>query len=183
MNFWQGKHVRLRGVEPSDAAVFFAWNLNSEMARNLDFVWPPVSQAQVRRTVEALSLKRLENDTFTWIIENTAGEAVGAINTHHCQPRDGTFSYGVHVAADHQRQGYATEAIRLVLRYYFAELRYQKVTVQVRSNNDASVALHEALGFVREGTLRRMVYSHGRYHDAHWYGLTKEEWERSDPET
>lgn len=67
----------------------------------------------------------------------------------------------------------------MVLKYYFEELRYQKVTVPVYGFNEASVALHERLGFVREGTLRRMVYTGGAYYDAHWYGLTKEEWEQS----
>lgn len=179
MNFWQGKHVRLRGVEPSDATTFFEWNLDSEMARNLDFVWPPVSQAQVSTWVEEVSQKKMEDGMFTWVIEDASGTAVGSISTHHCNPRNGTFSYGVNVARQHQRQGYAAEAIALVLRYYFEELRYQKVTVQVNSFNEASAALHEKLGFLREGTLRRMVYSGGAYYDAHWYGMTKEEWEQS----
>ena len=34
-------------------------------------------------------------------------------------------------------------AIQLVLNYYFAELRYQKVTVGIVSYNEASIALHE----------------------------------------
>jgi RimJ/RimL family protein N-acetyltransferase len=177
MNVWQGKLVRLRGLEPSDATAFFEWNLDSEMARNLEFVWPPVSQAQVRTWVEEQSQRKLENDSFTWVIEDSSGRAVGAISTHSCNPRNGTFSYGVNIAREDRRKGFAAEAIGLVLRYYFEELRYQKVTVQVYSYNEGSMELHEKLGFVREGTLRRMVYTGGRYHDAHWYGLTREEWE------
>src|SRR5262245_8655425 len=55
LNFWQGKNVRLRGIEPLDADIFFAWNMDSEMARRLDFVWPPVSEAQVKKEIEELS--------------------------------------------------------------------------------------------------------------------------------
>ena len=80
---------------------------------------------------------------------------------------------------EHRRRGYATEAVQLVLKYYFEELRYQKCLVGVHSNNPASVALHEKLGFVREGTLRRMVYTGGRFHDVHHFGMLKEEWEQS----
>jgi RimJ/RimL family protein N-acetyltransferase len=176
MNYWQAKHVRLRGVEPSDAPTFFAWNLDSEMARNLDFVWPPVSQAQVKSWVEKQSQNKLEHDAFTWVIEDSSETAVGSITTHSCNHRNGTFSYGVNIAREHQRRSYAAEAIMLVLRYYFEELGYQKVTVQVYGFNQASAELHEKLGFVREGTLRRMVYTAGEYYDLHWYGLTKEEW-------
>lgn len=175
MNYWQGKHVRLRGIEPSDGPTFFEWNLDSEMARSLDFVWPPVSQVEVSRWVDQQSRKKLEDGTFSWVIEDASGAPVGAISTRDCNPRNGTFSYGIHVAREHRRKGYAVEAISLVLKYYFEELRYQKATVPVHSFNDASVALHEKLGFAKEGTLRRMIYSGGEYHDEHWYGLTKEE--------
>jgi RimJ/RimL family protein N-acetyltransferase len=84
------------------------------------------------------SKKKLENDAFRWVIESMKAEAVGSISTHDCNPRNGTFSYGIDVAPEHQRNGYASEAIRLVLKYYFEELRYQKVTVQVHASNPPS---------------------------------------------
>jgi RimJ/RimL family protein N-acetyltransferase len=133
MNFWQGKNVRLRGVKPSDADIFFDWNIDSEMARRLDFVWPPVSQAQVKKEIEEQSQKKLEHDSFTWVIEDTSGTAVGSIRTHSCDLRNGTFSYGISVVREYKRKGYATEAILMILRYYFEELRYQKVSVAVHS--------------------------------------------------
>lgn len=179
MNFWQGRLVRLRGLEPSDAETFARWNLDSETARDLDFVWPPVSLEFVRRDFEQLSLKKLEADAFFFVVEDAAGGAVGHISTHGCDQRGGVFRYGLGVAPEHRRRGYATEAALLVLKYYFEELRYQKCLVGVHSNNAASVALHEKLGFVREGTLRRMVYTGGRFHDLYHYGILKEEWEQS----
>ena len=181
MNFWQGKSVRLRGVEPSDAETFFRWNFESEMGRALEFLWPPVSLAQVKAETEAQALKKLEGDAFKWMIEDAAGAAVGAINTNECEPHNGTFSYGVNVAPEHRGKGYAAEAVLLVLRYYFEELRYQKVTVGVDAFNESSIALHEKLGFAREGTLRRMKFTRGEYFDVHLYGMTREEWEKSKP--
>ena len=178
MNFWQGKLVRLRGVEPTDAEVFARWNLDSEMARELEFVWPPVSLARIRKDLEEKALHRLERDEFFWMIEDPTGSTVGQISTHRCNPRTGVFRYGVSVSREHRRRGYASEAVMLVLKCYFEELRYQKCLVGVHSNNAASVALHEKLGFKREGTLRRMVYTGGRYHDVYHYGLLKEEWEQ-----
>jgi RimJ/RimL family protein N-acetyltransferase len=175
MNFWQGQRVRLRGVEPDDAALFACWNQDSERARFLDFLWPPGSLASVRTWAEEQSQRKLENDTFHWVIENQEGIPIGSISTHDCNLRAGTFSYGVDVAPEYRGQGYAGEAIRMVLRYYFEELRYQKVTVVIHADNPASIRLHEKLGFQKEGTLRRMVYTRGNYIDALWYGLTREE--------
>lgn len=175
MNYWQGKSVRLRGIEPSDVEYFIRWNLDSERARHLDFMWPPVSNASVRAWVEEQSMRKFEDDGFHWIIENQDGEPVGSIGTRDCNPRYGTFSYGIDIAQEHQRNGYASEAIQLVLRYYFDELRYQKVTVPVHSDNEASILFHEKLGFQQEGRHRRMIFTHGRFIDILWYGLTMDE--------
>ena len=177
MNFWQGKQIRLRAIEPSDAEHFVRWNLDSERARHLDFVWPPTSEASVRAWVEEQSKQKLENDVFHWLIENQEGAPVGSISTHDCNPRYGTFSYGIDIPPEYQRQGYASEAIQLVLKYYFEELRYQKVTVGIHANNPASIRLHEKLGFQHEGRVRRSYFTRGRYFDHLNFGMTAEEFE------
>jgi RimJ/RimL family protein N-acetyltransferase len=177
MNYWQGRKIRLRAIETGDAQTFYDWNLDSERARLLDFVWPPSSLASVQEWVETQSKKgHLDEDRFHWVIEDLLGNLVGMISTHHCDLRSGTFSYGIDIAEEHRRKGYAREAILHILKYYFEELRYQKVTVNFHSDNLASIRLHESLGFHLEGRLRRMVYTHGQYLDALWYGLTADEY-------
>ena len=171
----------MRGIEPTDAPYFFLWNQDSERGRALDFLWPPVSLASVTGWVEKQSQRSLEDDAFHWMIETLEGEAVGTISTHHCDPHTGTFSYGVDIDMNRRRQGYAREAIGLVLKYYFNELRYQKVTVSVHSDNPASILLHETLGFAREGVLRRMIYTRGQYQDEIWFGMTAEEYHQHFP--
>jgi RimJ/RimL family protein N-acetyltransferase len=79
------------------------------------------------------------------------------------------------VKSGERRRGYAAEAITIVLRYYFEELRYQKAFVGVYSFNEASLGLFARLGFVQEGRQRRMVFTRGRYFDMVWLGMTAEE--------
>jgi RimJ/RimL family protein N-acetyltransferase len=177
MNYWQGKLVRLRAIEPADAEAFFAWNQDSEVGRNLDFLWPPQSLEWVRRWVAEEAVRRPSGDEMRWIIENRAGEFVGSIDTHHCDRRTGCFRYAIAVRREQQRTGYASESILMVLRYFFEELRYQKVTVDIHADNLPSIALHERLGFVLEGRLRRMVFSGGKHLDELHYGMTAEEFE------
>ncbi len=177
MNYWQGTRIRLRAVEPADAKTFYEWNQDGERARNLDFVWPPQSLAGAQAWTQAESLKRMPNDQYRWVIETLDKVPVGSIDTHSCDPRSGTFSYGIDIVPEHQRKGYAGEAIRLVLRYYFEELRYQKVTVPVHSYNTASIHLHEKLGFKLEGTHRRMGFTRGSYFDVLWYGILVDEFQ------
>lgn len=179
-NFWQGEHIRLRSLEPSDAQVFFEWNRDSEMARLVNQVlWLPASLESVRRWAEKVSAENPEGDTFFLAMEDGEGEVVGSIGTHHCDRRTGTFSYGVAVRQEHRSKGYASEAISLVLRYFFEELRYQKVTVHIHSDNVSSARLHERLGFQLEGRQRRMIFTQGEYLDDLIYGMTAEEFHAS----
>lgn len=174
-NIWQGSRVRLRAVEPGDWTEFYDWNLDSEQARRSYAIPFPRSQAAQERWTAEEALRRPEGDAFRFVIESLDGQFAGTINTHSCDQRSGTFKYGLAVREAHQRKGYASEAIRLVLRYFFAELRYQKCTAHVYSFNDPSIQLHERLGFQLEGRLRRMVYTDGQYHDEIIFGITAEE--------
>lgn len=172
---WQGAHVRLRAVEPEDWQIFAAWNVDDEMFRHLDFIPFPLSHEVTRQQVARYATERPDDDRFRFMIETMEGVAVGGIATHRCDRRVGSFAYGLNVLPEHRRKGYAAEAVRLVLRYYCRELRYQKCTVAIYDFNDASIRLHERLGFRCEGRLRRMGYTDGRHFDVLVYGITAEE--------
>lgn len=175
-NLWEGERVRLRAVEPQDWAVFHRWGQDSETARSGYETGFPQSEEAARAWTERLAMSTPDSDQFRWVIEDTDGEMAGTINTHSCERRNGTFSYGVVVSREHRGKGYAREAISLVLNYYFGELRYQKATVHVYGFNRPSAKLHESMGFTLEGLLRRMMYTDGQYFDIMVYGITAEEW-------
>ena len=177
---WEGERVRLRAVEPDDWQTFFDWNRDSDAARSAYRVPFPRSAEGTRRWAAETALRQPEGDVYRWVIENLAGEMVGSINTHSCDPRNGTFGYGITIRQEYQRRGYASEAIALVLRYYFEELRYQKASVRAYSFNEPSIRLHERLGFQLEGRLRREVYTEGRYFDVLAFGITAEEFAARD---
>ena len=183
-NAWQSDHIRLRGLEPADWETFFAWNRDdTEASRSLAYIWFPQSREASRQWTQGESVKRGENDQYFFVIETLAGVIVGTINSHSCEMRNGTFSFGVAIIAEHQRRGYASEAIILMLRHFFLERRYQKCTSTVFGFNDTSMKLHERLGFTLEGRLRRMIYSHGQHHDLLYYGITAEEFAARYPIT
>lgn len=181
-DIWRGRLVRLRGLEPEDWETHFTWDQDSETARMLDHAWFPASTAHARRWAEEKALLAGQDDVFFFAIEELeSGKQAGMIDSHHCDRRVGSFEYGVATIPERRRKGYASEAILLLARYFFHELRYQKMNASVHDDNAASIALHERLGFTREGTLRRMVYKAGQYHDLLHYGMTAEEFATLHP--
>lgn len=182
--YWVGKLVRLRAMEPDDAEHFFLINRERDVDRNLEMVWPPSSLARQKSWVEEATKDGFgTNFEFKFIIEELeSGEVVGSIDTHHCNPRQGTFEYGLAVREQFRGRGFASEAILMVLRYYFQELRFRKAEPGVFAFNDASMRLHEKLGFVHEGTRRLHGYSNGSFHDLHLFGMTDDEFAELHPD-
>ncbi|HZG76507.1 MAG TPA: GNAT family protein [Paenibacillus sp.] len=177
-NIWTGDKVRLRPVSPADWKLFHENDQDSEGARLSDALYFPRSEDGTKAWAErASSAAASEGDNVFLAIETIDGALVGSIATDRCDARNGTFKYGVAIFRNHWRNGYASEAIAILLRYYFEELRYRKANAYVYAFNEASRALHERLGFVREGILREMIFTKGKPYDEYVYGLTKEEFE------
>ncbi|MBI1255883.1 MAG: GNAT family N-acetyltransferase [Chloroflexi bacterium] len=175
-NIFEGKLVRLRAVEADDWKNHAEWDRDTEMARHLYEIPFPQSTTSTKQWAEREAQRKdTPSDNFQFEIETLDGVQVGSIGTHDCDLRNGTFSYGLATIDKYRRKGYASEAIRLLLRYFFQERRYQKCTTEVFSFNEPSQKLHESLGFTLEGRLRRMIYTNGEFHDALFYGITKEE--------
>jgi RimJ/RimL family protein N-acetyltransferase len=180
-NLWQGQLVRLCGIEPDDWKTYYEWDEDSIVAR-LGYEVPfPTSKLAHQKWAEEQSTRPPVNDEYRFKIENLEGDFVGTLNTHTCNPRNGTFSYGIAILPQYQRKGYASDAIKLVVRYFFHERRYHKVNVSVFSFNEASITLHERFGFQLEGRLRNMIYTDGKLYDELLFGMTREEFDAKYP--
>jgi RimJ/RimL family protein N-acetyltransferase len=180
---WQGRLVRLRAIEPADgtAIVEHGRDFEALLAGGGDVPFP-TSARSAQRWAEEESAKKVEGDEVHLAIETLGGELVGGVGTHHLNARHGTFSYGINVHRPFWRNGYAQEAVVLLLRHFFQERRYQKCNAVVFSFNEASIGLHHRVGFVQEGRVRRTIYAHGSYHDEIFFGITAEEFlERHGP--
>ncbi|MSP13258.1 MAG: N-acetyltransferase [Chloroflexi bacterium] len=180
-NFWRGDKIRLRAVEQKDLEEIMRAieEPDSWLERADDHIYLP-SWREKERDGLASQRERAGNSCLL-MIENAAGQVVGNIATFDCDPRVGTFKYSIVIKRPFWSQGYAREAITILLRYYFRELRYQKCTVLVYSFNERSLRLHERLGFQLEGRLRRTVYTNGTFYDEVYYGITCEEFDQLDP--
>ena len=175
--FWETERIRLRQVEPDDWEVFREWDFDSEVSRNLYRIPFPKSIERYKQDVLDGAKEANKEDKFGFVIEEIeTGHIAGSINSHSTNQHIGTFAYGIAIRPDFQRKGYATEAILLLLKYFFEELRYQKCTVSIHEWNTESINLHEKLGFVKEGQHRRMLYTNGRHWDLLFYGIMVEEW-------
>lgn len=171
---FQGTKVRLRAIEPEDWEPLHALSGDSDAVRLSSFVRLPESRDSARSWAQEAS-KPANADAVTLGIESLAGVLVGTIDVGRADLRNRVFEYGIGLGREHWRNGYGSEALYLLLRFYFAELGYQKAESSVFAFNEASLRFHDVLGFVREGIRRRCVFAHGEYYDKIMFGMTSEE--------
>jgi RimJ/RimL family protein N-acetyltransferase len=180
--YWQGKRIKLRPLQADDWKLTIAEEDDSEGIRVLEAgIQLPRSAQQLQdsyREAGERMLKLDETSTINFIVETLDGEPVGAVWMHSRNPRNGTFSFAVRISRSYRRQGYAAEAIRILLKYGFEELRYHKANSATISSNEASIQLHQALGFKIEGRLRDNVYTNGQYYDEVLFGMTRDEYDQ-----
>jgi RimJ/RimL family protein N-acetyltransferase len=179
-NLFRGDLVRLRAHEVDDWEVFWSHDTDTELARAGWWITPPQSAEATKKWNEEQALNREQHDR-SFVIETPSGEIAGSLSTNRTDQRSGTFGYGLGIFAEHRQRGYATDAIRVLLRYYFGELGYQKAHAEVYEFNAASLALHRRLGFVEEGRRRRVYRTGGRYFDEVLFGITAEEFANANP--
>ena len=169
---FKGERVRLRAYDPRDGEAFRRWVRDDTDSGRMNYEIPFPRSGALAGGGE---LPPPQDDNFGFMVETLDGMLVGGVDAHDCNPRSGIFMLGIGIFPEARGKGYATEAVRLLLAYYFCEKRYRKCHSVVFSFNPPSIRLHERVGFTREARLRRMVYSEGAYHDELHYGMTIEE--------
>jgi RimJ/RimL family protein N-acetyltransferase len=175
-SIWEGRLVRLRATEPGDWERFWQDARDTEAARSGWQTTFPRSTEQAKKFVaDRSTIDSGDQLSYFWGIETLAGEHVGSCNTHGVDARNAHFEYGISIFREQRGHGYAGDAIYVMLRYYFNELRFNKVNATVYSFNKESLALHRRLGFTEEGCIRQNLFTNGTFHDEFWFGMTAAE--------
>jgi L-amino acid N-acyltransferase YncA len=111
--------------------------------------------------------------THPWLVLEDAGRVVGYA---YGSPHRARAAYRwaadvtVYVAPSHHRRGVA----RRLYTELMQRLRRQGLRMAcagVTLPNDASIALHRALGFTPVGVYRQIGWKHGAWHDVSWWQL------------
>jgi len=72
-------------------------------------------------------------------------------------------------------QGIMNEALRVVLKHGFEEMRLNRIQAIIDSRNVRSLRLVQRLGFKKEGVFRQRSYFNGQFRDDVCFSLLKKE--------
>ena len=113
------------------------------------------------------------------VIETKEGDYVGGIgytvSSHN--PAGKRVEIGYFTYPQFWRKGYATEALKELIKYAFCEDSVYRMDGTCIKENKASRKVMEKCGFVFEGERRKFEWHHDSLKGRYVFGLLKEEWE------
>jgi phosphinothricin acetyltransferase len=157
------RHADSRRDAAACAAIYAPYVADSTVS----FEDEPPSADEFARRIDQIST------THPWLVAVRDGVVAGFAYACPHRPRAAyrwATEVTVYVDASRRRSGIGRqlyEALFSLLR----QQRLQTACAGIALPNDASVGLHEALGFEPVGIYRRIGYKHGAWHDVGWWQL------------
>lgn len=160
-----GKFVKLRALEPDDIELLYRWENDPEIwdvSNNLT----PFSKHILLKYIKSAHL-----DIYTvkqlrlMIVCIKTNQAVGTIDFFDFDPFHKRAGIGVLIDKDSRGNGYAAEALKLMITYAFQTLRLHQLFCNISVKNQSSFKLFSKAGFSICGTKKEWNNAKGYWED------------------
>ena len=155
----EGSRVLIRQLRADDLEGFFAYRSDPQVCRYQNFMVN--SKTEAESFIEEQKHRTLghRGNWFQIAIELKSEEKIigdCAIEFKEEEPR--IVELGCTITPEQQRKGYATEAVRLLMKEIFKNHNVHKVTARIDVRNPSSARVLEKIGFKQEGRLRKHFF-------------------------
>lgn len=173
-----GPRLHLRRIRLSDARSIRA-NVSDRKVAHFLGVKVPMTVKGAEQVVKSIhSHTRRKKGMWFGIEEPGTKEIIGFVSLRDFNNHDRSVKLGYWIGRRFWRKGYTYEAVQLVVRYAFNDLKMYRVYAAVHAPNVASARLLIKAGFSPEGTSRKASVVKGRRLDILWFGMLKPEFKR-----
>jgi RimJ/RimL family protein N-acetyltransferase len=143
----KGPRVLIRPMKREDLDVISNWPPSNDPLYRL-FDWPVYSA--IERTMWFSYLMRDQRRVY-YAVEDEEHVLIGRISLREIQERQ-SARMGIGFGAPFVGQGYGTEALSLFLHYYFLELGFECIVLDVAAINERAIRCYEHCGFKHVGS-------------------------------
>jgi RimJ/RimL family protein N-acetyltransferase len=166
--------VALRPWEDGDVEFVVRACQDERLSRYSPSIAFPYVEADARAWFASHEPMRLQGEGMDLaVVEAESGTPLGAIALVNVSWRDMRAETGYWLAPEARHHGYASRAVRLIVRWAFDQLQMLRIELKADSDNLESQRVAQRCGFRREGRLRsHMVILHsGERRDSLIFGL------------
>ena len=165
--------LRLRHPRPSDGPAVLAIFGNPQAMRYWSHE-PLADPKAATHYIASMDEGFAERALFQWAItEPAADELIGTVTLTSWQRVNRRAELGYMLSPAHWGKGFASEAVRAVLRFGFEAMDLHRVEAELDPRNEASARLLERVGFQQEGLQRQTWYLYDEWCDSALYGILR----------
>lgn len=175
-----GKLVTVREVEADDLPLVWEWENDSEMGLYLNA--DPGKRMSMDEVKRRFQQYRTDPTSGLFILCTHEGEAIGMLGFDRLYRDLGTCRLFIAIGVrEYWGQGYGSDAMRVVLHYFFRDVGLDKVQLSVYDFNTRAIASYRKCGFQVESVRKNIAYVHGEWCDSIEMAITAEEHARLAP--
>lgn len=174
--FIEGEKIYVRGLEKTDLkGNMFQWTNDSEVTYYMFAGTMPNTMEQLEEEYEQLA--KSTKDVVFAIIDKKSDAHIGNAGLYLINYISRTGEFRIIVGEkEYRNKGYGTEATKLTVGYGFERLNLNCIFLGVNAEHVGAIKAYENAGFVKEGTMRQLIYRNGRYYDAIRMSILREEY-------
>jgi ribosomal-protein-alanine N-acetyltransferase len=162
----------LRKVEQTDAPFVLEGLSNDVLTKYMLIQY--YSLEEVQKQMDYYANHYTNKTGFYWLIETLdTGKNVGVIGVNNISSTHQKAEIGFWILPKYWQQGYTAEAAKAVLQFAFNELQLNRIEATVETENIASIATINKLGFKHEGTFEQYEINNGSFIDLMMFAILK----------
>jgi len=179
-----GRRVMLRPLTTTDFTAYSEvrrrngrWLTDWEPLRPSAFADPALNLDAFERRCEVRDRERASGSSYTFgiFVDSTFCGEINLNGVARGSMQSATIGYWIDQArAGH---GYVPEAVVVLTRYAFEQLRLHRLEICIIPRNENSLRVVEKLDWRFEGRAERFLEINGVWEDHDRFGFTSEEWE------
>lgn len=174
MNTLKGTHINLRALEPEDLGFLFKIE-NNESFWEVSHTQAPFSKFILKQYLENAHLDIYEAKQLRLVIEdNKSKNAIGMIDLFDFNPLHKRAGIGILIHPDYQKNGFASEALLLLIQYCFTHIQVHQLYANIASDNKNSIYLFAKHNFKEVGIKKDWIYNKGIFKDEILFQLIDE---------
>ena len=170
----------MRPMIKEDAKYFVVWFNDKEVIKWL--MWRDEKETLTLEYEEKWIEEMKTSETWkTFTIEALIGcmkiqVPIGNCSIHNIDQNNRRAGLGVNIGEkEFWRQGYGTEATKLLLGYAFRELNLHRIESVTLEDNDRAIGVLKKVGYKQEGCRRCYILKGGRFRDVLIFGILDQE--------
>ena len=169
-----GSKLYLKAIEPEDLDFLYLIE-NNELFWEVSHTQTPFSKYILKQYIENAHLDIYETKQYRFVIKEISNnKPIGMIDLFDFNPQHKRAGVGILIHPEYQNQGFAYEALKILIDYAFCYLDLHQLYANITSDNNKSLALFKKHNFTIVGIKKEWILVKRKYKDEILFQLIKD---------